>query len=203
LQNSLSQKKRKSLRRCLRKIENGNGFRLTHFPEDSQDPERQIEILLALWQARWGRRPENLLDSYRIILRRCADSNSLWLATLWHKKNPVAATAGFVDRQKGVFFDYIGGWDSEFSYLSPGKTMNAYSIRYAIENGFHTYDFLRGAEYYKYSSFGAIDRFNVNITIQRRSFKSALKKLRKPLGCLKGISEKLITHRVRQKLCSD
>jgi len=50
-----------------------------------------------------------------------------------------------------------------YGQLSPGIVLLAYNIQYAIENGYSTYDFLRGDEIYKYRM-GGQDTAVMNIT---------------------------------------
>jgi tetratricopeptide (TPR) repeat protein len=45
----------------------------------------------------------------------------------------------------------MAGRDETFNTPPPGLILHAHSIRHAIQNGFRTYDFLRGNEPYKYS----------------------------------------------------
>ena len=97
---------------------------------------------------------------------------------IWSGAEPVSASVAFVDHQKKRLYDYIGGWDEEFAKLSPGATINALGIKYAVENGFEIYDFLRGSEEYKYSSFGAVDRFNRNVVIERKSLRKTAKEIK-------------------------
>jgi len=56
-----------------------------------------------------------------------------------------------------LIFDYGGhydlynsGFNPDFSSLSPGQVLTAYTIKDAIENGRTLYDFLRGNEEYKF-----------------------------------------------------
>lgn len=174
LQDFLSPATRRNLRSCLRRVESLSGFRVTNVRTD--EPESQIEMLLTLWQSRWGTKPERALNRYRAILHRCFENGSLWLTILWDGTVPIAGAACFVDRHKGVFSGFINGWNNEFAKLSPGKAVIAYSIRYAIENGFRVYDLLRGDERYKLS-FGATERFNTDVTIRRRTLRSRVKKM--------------------------
>ena len=51
----------------------------------------------------------------------------------------------------------MGARDENFKSPPPGFLLHAYSIRWAIRNGFKIYDFLQGNESYKYM-FGARDR---------------------------------------------
>lgn len=174
LRNSVSRRTRKNLRRYLRRLESRSDLQVTPVREDNL--EHQIETFLALYQMRWGEQSERAFRRFRTIFRRCFESNSLWLTVLWAADTPIAADAGFVDRDKKVFSSYLGGWDDGFADLSPGDTLSAYAIRYAIENGFQVYDFLRGAERYKFS-FGAEERFNRDVIIARKSLRLAARKL--------------------------
>jgi CelD/BcsL family acetyltransferase involved in cellulose biosynthesis len=174
LQNFLSSSTRQSLRRKIRRIERHNGFQETQVHTSNLD--HQIEAFLTLFQLRWGTKPEHILDRYRTIFRRCFENDSLWLTVFWDGTVPIAGMAAFVDRQRRTFNYYISGWSDEFSKLSPGQVIVAHSLRYAIENDFRVYDFLRGDEPYKYS-FGAKKRFNTDVLITRKSLKLTASKL--------------------------
>lgn len=172
LQDFLGRKTRRDLRRSLRKIEGSSEYRLTHVGADNL--ESQIETLLAHWHSRW-RLPEYFQNGYRKIFRRCFEDNYLWLSILWDGTTPIGALAGFLDRQKETFTACITTCDAKYTQLRAGKAIYAYSIQYAIENGYTIYDFTRGKEDYKYS-FGARDRFNTNVVIVRRDPISAAKR---------------------------
>lgn len=176
LQDFVGSRTRKNLRRFTRLIEGLNGFRTTQARADNL--AHHIDTLLMLYQMRWGEKPKEALDRFRFIFHRCFENDCLWLSILWDADTPVVATVAFVDRHKKVLADYIGGWDDQFTRLSPGSVMTGYSIQYAIENGFREFDFLRGDESYKLS-FGAKERFNTNVTITRQSLRLTAKKLLK------------------------
>ncbi|MEL6164800.1 MAG: GNAT family N-acetyltransferase, partial [Cyanobacteria bacterium J06628_3] len=59
LQNFISRKPRKNLRNSLNKIEKNSDFYLTSIESDNLD--KQIEILFQLWQIKWGEQPESVL----------------------------------------------------------------------------------------------------------------------------------------------
>lgn len=176
LSNRLNQNRRKKLRKYLRQLENQDELSVTHIQDDNI--ETHIETLLMLWQMKWGKETSFILDSLRSIFIHCYQDNHLFMPIIWSGTEPVSASIAFIDYQKKCFYDYIGGWDDKFTKLSPGATINAFSIRFAIENGFEIFDFLRGSEGYKYTSFGAIDRFNRNVLIKKKSFKSVAKKIK-------------------------
>jgi glycosyltransferase involved in cell wall biosynthesis/CelD/BcsL family acetyltransferase involved in cellulose biosynthesis len=69
--------------------------------------------------------------------------------------------------RNGTTYYYIGGFDMQYEGYSPGSLLIEYAIRYAIAEGHHTFDFLRGAEPYKYG-WGAKDRVNKRLIIASR-----------------------------------
>jgi CelD/BcsL family acetyltransferase involved in cellulose biosynthesis len=54
---------------------------------------------------------------------------------------------------------YLSGYDPELDKHSPGTLIVAHAIEKAVRDGAKTFDFLRGAEDYKYA-WGAKDRVN-------------------------------------------
>ncbi len=61
---------------------------------------------------------------------------------------------------------YNSGYDPAFSHASVGLVSKALALQAAVENGKRTYDFLRGAEPYKYD-LGATDREVHTLTLIR------------------------------------
>jgi hypothetical protein len=138
LENFLGAKTRRNLRRSFREVEGNNGYRLTYTQPDTL--ERDIEILLAFWQWRWG--PKPTANWRRNVIYHFFKYDRLWFGILWHETIPIGALAALTDQTKRVFYPYIVGYDPRYDNLSPGKVMFGYSIRYAIENGFQIYDFM-------------------------------------------------------------
>ena len=87
---------------------------------------------------------------------------------LWHGDTAVGALASFIDRRKRELLFFVAGRDESFTDLPSGLVLHAYSIRWAIEQGIRSYDFLRGDEPYK-RSFGAIERQIRLMVIRTRS----------------------------------
>ena len=87
---------------------------------------------------------------------------SLWLAVSWAGDQPLAALAGFVDPAKKTMYSFMSGYNVEFDKLSPGRVLDGYSIRYGIEQGYQSYDYLRGDSGYKYS-LGGQERFTQSL----------------------------------------
>lgn len=168
LNDSLGSSTRQKARRFLRKVENSEEFRIT--VADVETVERDLEILLQFWKTRWGslkgKSIDGILANNRKMLLHCFESGSLFLPVLWNGDKPLAALATLIDARRKSLRFFIGGRDETFrGSPPPGFVLHAYSIRYAISNGFTTYDFLRGDEPYKYT-FGAQDRFVKDIIIR-------------------------------------
>lgn len=62
---------------------------------------------------------------------------------------------GFLHRGRASY--YLGGFDPEFTFESPGTILIGHAMRSAAVEGAHAFDFLRGGEPYKYA-WGARDR---------------------------------------------
>jgi tetratricopeptide (TPR) repeat protein len=170
LQNTVSPNTRQKLRRLFRKLEISGEFRITHTNADNL--HQHIDILLQFWRTKWGpqkgERTETLVARQREMLQHCGVSQHLFLPVLWEGDMPLGALGILIDTCKKALFFLIAGRDETVKHLPPGLILHAYSIRYAIENGFRVYDFLRGDEPYKFY-FGSKERFVKNIIVQRNS----------------------------------
>lgn len=167
LQNKVGSNTRQKIRRFLRKIETSDEFRIAHV--NAENVDSHIEILLRLWEAKWrekkGDNCDTIIKYVRAILRYCFKKNCLYLPVLWKGDIPLGAIANFVDeRQKSLLF-FIAGRDETFKNPPTGLILHAEAIRYAIQNGFKVYDFLKGNEEYKYF-FGSKDRQIQHIVVQ-------------------------------------
>lgn len=169
LQDVLSLKMRRNVRRFMRTVENSDEFRITQTTADNL--EKHIKILIHLWQARWqekkGEQCQQITGFLGRILRHCFENNCLYFPVLWHGDIPVGAIACWIDSDKQSMLFYITGRDDRFNNPAPGIILNAYGIQYAIEQGFKTYEFLRGNEPYKFS-FGTQERLIKHIVIKRK-----------------------------------
>jgi tetratricopeptide (TPR) repeat protein len=157
---TLSPKARQKARRSLKMIDESGEFRVTH--ADSDTIERDLNVALGFWRDKWApKMAEDLLRAYlvnyRKMAKRCFNAGSLLLPVLWKGGTPIAAAARLVDPEKRSLICLFSGRDLTFKGLSPGFIINVYGIRWAIRNGFETYDFQMGNHPYKYE-FGAHDR---------------------------------------------
>jgi tetratricopeptide (TPR) repeat protein len=180
LQNVVSSNTRQKIRRFLRRIEGSNEFHLTHVNADNL--ELHLEILSELWKLNWeGRkgsdRCRKILDKINFTLRNCFSHQCLYLPVLWQGDKPLGAIANLMDFSHKTMLFFITGRDDTVKNIAPGNILHAYSIKYAIDNGFKVYDFLMGNEAYKFS-FGASSRQIKIVAIQRQN----LNKQNQPLN---------------------
>src|SRR5690606_10824683 len=102
------------------------------------------------------------------LIARMAESGALLLPVLWHGERPLAVFAILKDPVKRSLLFLIGGRDESFNAPPPGFILHAHTIRYAIQEGFRTYDFSRGNEPYKYL-YGAEERRLASVTVSTRN----------------------------------
>ncbi|MFD9129976.1 GNAT family N-acetyltransferase [Kitasatospora sp. NPDC059571] len=76
-----------------------------------------------------------------------------------HEGRAIGAVYGF--RWGQTFAYYNGGWDPAYARLSLGTVLLNRTIATVADRGARVFDFLRGDEAYKYRSFGATDRHDV------------------------------------------
>lgn len=150
LRDCLGPSTRRNLTHDTRRIEHRNDMYLTQAQGGSI--ESDLEVLLTMWQWRWG--PKPMAHWERRMLRHCFEHDTLRLTVLWHNTTPVAAVSGILDRPKKIFYAYMTAYDATYAKLSPGAVLLGYAIRWAIENGFHVFDLMLGADPYKLT-FGA------------------------------------------------
>lgn len=151
---------RATLRRQLRRVESLPGFRRTSIEEGGAGA---VETLLTLWQQRWGTLPPAELAEYRSVFDTCRCEGTLWLDLFWQDERPITGLLAFLDRRRRWFGFYITGFDQHFARLSPGLAIITHSIRWALSQGFETFDFLRGEEPYK-RTLGAVPRRGCNLS---------------------------------------
>jgi CelD/BcsL family acetyltransferase involved in cellulose biosynthesis len=77
-------------------------------------------------------------------------------------------------RWRDDFAYFQSGWQPEMARLNLGTVLVAEAIRLAAQDGARVFDFLRGAEPYKYR-FGAVDHVDVTYLVPRRLSGALLK----------------------------
>lgn len=126
------------------------------------ETEAALDALARLHAARWRARglPGVWADAtvagfHRAAATGLAAAGLLRLYILTEDGAAVAAYYGFLHRRRAFY--YLSGFDPASAALSPGTLVVAHAIREALREGAVAFDFLRGAEAYKYR-WGARDR---------------------------------------------
>jgi len=166
----LSANTRQKARRFLRKVEASDELRITH--ADAASIRGDVEMLLRFWALKWGvvkgHKIKHIVPFVRGMLLHCHDQGCLFFPVIWKDGAPVGALAILIDPLKRSLFFYITGRDETVASPPPGFILHAYSIRWAVSQGFRVYDFLRGNESYKYQ-FGAQERRIRHLVIRAKA----------------------------------
>lgn len=97
-----------------------------------------------------------LVAFHREVAGRVLCDGLLRLYVLYLGDVPAAAFYGFQTRRRTVY--YLGGFEPRFERYSPGTLVVAHALeRAVVEDSAAAFDFLRGAEAYKYA-WGAADQ---------------------------------------------
>lgn len=152
LDNVLSANTRQKLRRFLRKVDTGE---LRIGRAEPETYEQDIDMLLDLWRIKWGARKgdrlQSILVNNRRVLRDSYRNGTLFLPMLWQGERLLGALAIFVDPVKKSLLFFMAGRNETMNSIPIGLILHGHCIKLAIENGFTTYDFLRGDEAYKFA----------------------------------------------------
>jgi CelD/BcsL family acetyltransferase involved in cellulose biosynthesis len=148
---SLTGKERHEVRRKLRRLDEAAGvqFRIL---EETQEITREMDVFLTLFQES---RPEKaafmtepMAAFFRSITAALAELEMVGLSFLDLDGLPAASVLCFIYRS--TVYLYNSGYDPSFRPLSAGLLCKVLSIRESIRKGCERYDFLKGAETYKY-----------------------------------------------------
>jgi len=158
LSNLLSTHARKKLR-YYRRAANA-----TYESATSETLDELLTALFDLHAARWQMRglPGVLADDvvqsfHRDVARRMLDAGALRMHAMRVNDRIAAVFYGFA--HQGTVYYYLSGFDPALDRLSIGSILVAHAVEEAVREGATTFDFLRGAEEYKYA-WGATDRVN-------------------------------------------
>ncbi|HEX9161450.1 MAG TPA: GNAT family N-acetyltransferase, partial [Thermoanaerobaculia bacterium] len=153
---------RKKLRYYRRSLERLGSVRVE--TPTMQTIDRFMDALFDLHAARWKVRglPGMLAAEvdqsfHREVARGMLHSGALRMYAICLDDRIVAVFYGFAHHET-VYF-YLSGYDPALEKLSPGTLVVAHAVEEAVRDGAKTFDFLRGAEDYKYA-WGAEDRRN-------------------------------------------
>lgn len=151
---SLDKKQRHEIRRKLRRAESDPGELDWYIVDESHTIEQEVDRFLALMSASQHEKAGFLQDAQNVMFFRklipVVHQNG-WLQLSFLRVNGIAAATylNFVYNRRVLVYN-SGLTPGEYGHLSPGIVLLAYNIRYAIENGYEIFDFLRGDETYKY-----------------------------------------------------
>ncbi len=162
LETLLSTHARKKLRYYRRSLARLGEVRIEEATEDNLDA--LLDALYLLHAARWRRRnlPGVLGDPtiqqfHGEVARNFLRAGALRMYATRVDERIVAVFYGFA--HGGSVYYYLSGYEPDLEKLSIGTLVIAHALDRAISDGATTFDFLRGAEEYKYA-WGASDRMN-------------------------------------------
>jgi len=147
----LSRKQRHEVRRKLRRMREAGEVNYRTI-EDTRNVPDALDIFLELF--RKGKAEKAFFmnterDSFfRSMAKAMAQAKLLRLGILELKALPIAAVMCF-DYNNTIYL-YNSSYDPQFGSLSVGVISKIFSIKESIERGRGTFDFLKGAEDYKY-----------------------------------------------------
>ncbi len=143
---------RRNVQRYLRKAQaiDEPGFCVCAEPETEL-----VNALITLHTARWQRHGEwgmivrNRSALFlREVIERFGSHDMLRFFSLRFQGRIVAVICSFPYRN--VLFSYLSAFDPEYEALGFGRILLYYSLRYAFEKGYASWNFLRGSEPYKF-----------------------------------------------------
>jgi CelD/BcsL family acetyltransferase involved in cellulose biosynthesis len=169
---SLSSSRRGNLRRHLRRLDDGE-IALRDVSDAGALPaaiERWQRFRVKQWDAmEKSLDAEHAGDRFRDftqdVARALVPLGLCRVTEFVRAGQPVASYVNFTDDR--AFYWYLGGFDPSVASLGIGKIAIGEGIRSSIAAGRRWYDFLRGAEGYKYW-YGAADRTSPSILLHSR-----------------------------------
>lgn len=162
LQNLLSTHFRKKLRYYRRSLERRGS--VTYESATSENLDELLSALYDLHAKRWQQRNlpgvlgDDVVQSFhRAVAPRMLAAGALRMYAIRIDGRIVAVFYGFAHH--GTVYYYLSGYEPELEKLSIGNVIVAHAMEQAARDGATSFDFLRGAEEYKYA-WGATDRMN-------------------------------------------
>jgi len=106
-------------------------------------------------------------DFHNDVARSFAERGWLNLCFLTLNDEPVSSVYAFKYSQK--MFNYLSGFNPQYSEYRVGHLVFLYLIEYSINNGMREFDFMRGDESYK-RLWNPTIRENLKLTMIRKAF---------------------------------
>ena len=163
----LNKKDRHELRRKLRRLYSAGDVRYHVAAQCDGFPNDLEEFLGLLENSRADKAAfmtPKMRGFFRHTLSGLAKVGAVQLSFLEVDGKRVSSTVCFDYDNR--YFLYNSGYDTDYSHLSVGLLLKALCLKRAIENGKTEFNFLRGAEPYKYH-LGAVDEVVYTISANR------------------------------------
>lgn len=165
---SLSKKDRHELRRKMRRFESVGERVELRVLSDPEAVGGALDTFVYLHRiSRHDKREfmsEQMESFFRGMATGLAADDLVRLFVVDVDGQPAASLLAFVSGDELLL--YNSGYDPAFAHASVGLVSKALTLKWAIENGLQAYDFLRGAEPYKYD-LGCRDRILRQIWVRR------------------------------------
>ncbi len=153
-ENEVHKRELKSIKRQLKKLLSQN--RLEYFVKESSESLREdVDTFIELHQKRHNSKGERgkffnkaLKEKFHDISKLLSESGMLKIEIL--KIDSQIAAINYILLWNNRKYNYLSGMDPAFSNFKPGKILIYYMIEDAINKGCQVFDFLLGAEEYKY-----------------------------------------------------
>jgi CelD/BcsL family acetyltransferase involved in cellulose biosynthesis len=149
--NALNGKQRHELRRKLRRLHEAGSIRFRRVADVARVPDA-VEVFLRLFSMNRADKAAFMTGQmacfFRTLALALAEEGLLRLFFLDVDEQPVAAVFCF-DHQ-GTRYLYNNGYDNAYQGIGVGLMSKVLSLKAAIDEGVHTYNFLKGSEAYKY-----------------------------------------------------
>lgn len=165
---TLTTKQRHELKRKLRRLwEIGKAD--YHDFHVTKDTGNYMDSFLRLFALSRGEKADfmtaRMESFFRSLAEAMAEIGLLRFGVLEVDALPVAITMGF--DYHGKLYLYNSAFDPSYGYLSVGVLSKALGIKESIQRGMHKWDFLKGAEIYKYHLGGReVPLYRCQITIK-------------------------------------
>jgi CelD/BcsL family acetyltransferase involved in cellulose biosynthesis len=163
----IDKKQRHEIRRKMRRLEESGLPVNWYILKDKANLAAGIDTFMALMsqepqKAAFLTQP--MRDFMANVINCAFDEGCLCLAFLEIGGEKAAAYLNFDYLNR--LWVYNSGVDHRFKDYSPGWVLLGYLLRWANENQYKEFDFMRGDEEYKYR-FGAVDRFVMRAVVRR------------------------------------
>jgi len=168
---------RRNIRRWRKKLRKQYKVRFTiHNNIDTLN--EAMNTFFSLHQKRWNSQnypgafsDQKFRDFHLDVARSFAEREWLRLCFLTLNGEPVSSIYAF--KYKNKMYNYLAGFDPQYSEYRVGHLLFMYLIKNSVENGLGEFDFLRGAEVYK-SQWGALIRKNLEVRAIKRGIISVV-----------------------------